>query len=55
MSGLTKVPEDIVQNWELGGNKLALTTAYLQIADELAEDDRGSWWGQPRGRRDIHK
>ena len=32
-----KVPEDIVQNWEMGGNKVALISAYLQVADELTD------------------
>ena len=32
-----KVPEDIIQNWELGGNRVALISAYLQLADELTD------------------
>ena len=32
-----KVPEDIVQDWDMGGNKVALITVYLQLADEVAD------------------
>ena len=32
-----KVPEDIIQNWELGGNRIALISAYLQMSDELID------------------